>query len=246
MQEDFADIFGEYYAQFRGQASSIPVYGDREYTQGIRLGNSAIRKWERADGVIWRELMTLASLQNTTILPVANKTIVSGTTSYTAPTNMRKPPGKVRFYSGSSYHDVKVIEPYEVNDMAEDASYVVFYGGANTGFTMVITSGLSTQYNGWLVDYPYVKKATLLSTSADPSTTVPEMSDINFMIQEMLASRYANARNGFGYKTAKADSTAALRNMRTENDSGTYDSIDILKGASGWGSPSGNSSGITL
>ena len=55
---NFSEIFEEYYTIFRGQNSNIPVSGDREYDTAIQLGNNAIRKWDRADGVEWKELRT--------------------------------------------------------------------------------------------------------------------------------------------------------------------------------------------
>lgn len=257
MQETFADIFAEYYSLFRGQAASIPSgLEDREYLQGIRVYNSAIRVWERADGTLWRELMTTYqangaaqwALDLTTDAEAADPRlpIASGTLTYAMPRNMRKPPGKVRFFNGSSYHDVPVIEPKDVSKFTNLGGYVIFYGGANSGYIMTLSNGLDVSSSGWSIDFPYVKSATKLSTTVDPAGVIPECSDVGFLVQQMLASRYANARNGFAYKVAKADATQALANMRIENDSGGYDSMNVLTGGSGWGAPSGVDSGITL
>ena len=84
---NFGQIFEEYYTIFRGQNSNIPVSGDREYETAVQLANNAIRKWDRADGVEWRELWTTALVDGS-----ADLTTASGTTEYAAPTNMRKPP----------------------------------------------------------------------------------------------------------------------------------------------------------
>lgn len=257
MQETFADIFAEYYSLFRGQAASIPSgLDDREYLQGIRVYNNAIRVWERADGTLWRDLMTTyqaegarqwaLDLASNPAAPDPRLIITGGTLTYAMPRNMRKPPGKVRLYSGNGYHDVPVIEPKDVSKFTSLGGYIVFYGGANQGYIMTLSTGLDVSSNGRMIDFPYVKSATKLSTTVDPAAVVPECSDVNFLVQQMLASRYANARNGFGYKVAKADATTALANMRIENDSGGYDSMNVLTGGSGWGAPSGFDSGITL
>lgn len=233
---DFAEINEEYYAIFRGQASSIPVFTDREYKLAIRLANNAIRKWERADGTLWRELKDMLQLQNLTIAPALTKVVVSGTTSYATPSNMRKPPSKVSFFNGTSQVWYPVIKIHELENFPELTSTVAFIGSANSGYTMYIGSQTSIDYNGYSIDYMYNKKATMFSTATDPAAEIPEMSDPNFIIHEMVASRYANARNGFGYKVAKADATTALMNMRIENDSGDYNSTEVPHNSGSWGS----------
>lgn len=226
-QYTFADIFNEYYTLYRGQGSNIPVFGDREYTIGIHLANNAVKKWERADGVLWRELIN--TLQNASD---GTKTISSGLVSYTAPTDMRKPPAFIRLYTGdgTNYHDIPVVDPEEHKDVSPTASIAYFLGGAGAGYTMKIPQQIATNYNGYSIDYIYTKKATLFRTDTTPAAVVPQMSDPNFMIQEMVASRAAQSRNGFLYKVAKADATTALQNMKIENNSGTYGHTWKLKG----------------
>lgn len=232
---EFSEIFDEYFSLFRGQAANIPVFGDREFDTGIRYCNSAIKSWERADGMLWRELIDTAASQSLTVLPLAAKTIASNTLSYAAPTNMRKPPAFVRFYSGTNYFDVPTQRPQNAKDYSDTSSIVWFKGGANAGYTMIIGSNLATQYNGWLIDYIYVKKATLLSTTQDPSTTVIEMSDPNYAINKMLYRRYIPAKNGSGIKTADREVGICLINMKIEDSSGTYGNADRLALDSGWG-----------
>lgn len=224
---NFGSIFAEYFAQFRGQGTSIPVFGDREYTLGIYLGNSAIRKWDRVDGQLWRELIVTAGEQTTTVWATADRT-VDGTTA-TPPNNMRKPPAFVRFSNGNSTFDVTVVPPQEAKDYNDTSSIIWFEGGANTGYTMHIGGNLADQYDGWTIDYVYVKKPTLLTVTPTPASTVVEMSDPGFMIQTMVATRARSARNGFLYKTAIADAKEALLNMKIENDSGVWGNSDRMR-----------------
>ena len=63
------------------------------------------------------------------------------------------------------------------------------------------------------------------------------MSDPNFAIQYMLASRFQNTRNGFGYKTAKFEADTALANMKIENNSGVYGNSESAVADGGWGAP---------
>lgn len=233
----FSEIFEEYFVQFRGQASSIPTYPDREFKTAIGLGNAGIRTWDRVDGQIWRELIVTAGEQSTDVWASNNRT-VTGTT-LTPPNNMRKPPAFVQFSNGVSSFEITVVPPQEQKDYSDQSSTIWFEGGANTGFVMHISDLIAQQYNGWTINYVYVKKPTLLSTTQDPSTTVVEMSDPNFLIQDMLRRRFRSGRNGFGYKTADADCKTALLNMKIENDSGVWGNSDrmrdLLINGQGWG-----------
>lgn len=225
-QLTFGDIFNEFYTLYRAQGSDIPVFGDREYTTGIHLGNNAIKKWERADGIEWRELQN--TLQNGD-----GGTISSGTTEYDAPSDMRKPPAFIRL--GSSF--VPVIDPQEVK-LHTDTSYAYFLGGASSNFTMVIPDGLSSTYDGQDIDYLYQQKATLLRTDVTPAATVPQMSDPNFMIQDMLAARFLQSRNGMGYNVAREEADRALANMKVQNNTGTFAHPSVMPSTSaGWGAP---------
>lgn len=234
---DFSEIYAEYFSQFRGQGSSIPSFGDREYTTGIYLGNAAIRKWDRVDGQLWRELITTAGEQVVGTWAAADRLIEDGTTTYTPPNNMRKPPAFVRIGSTNGYSDIPVIPPQDAKDYSDTSSIIWFSGGANTGYTMHVGSNLATQLDGQTVDYVYVKKPTMLTIGTTPAAIIVEMSDPGFMIQEMLAARFRSSRNGFGYKTAIADAKTALLNMKIENDSGVWGNSDRLKGIldNGWG-----------
>ena len=229
----FEEIFDEYFVQFRGQATSVPTFSDREYKTAIRLGNNAIRTWDRVDGQLWRELIVTAQEQSTTVWATINRT-VSGSTM-TPPNNMRKPPAFVMI--GTSW--IPVTPPQEAKDYSDNSSYIWFEGGANTGYTMHLGGDIATQLAGQSIDYVYIKKPTLLTTATTPAAIVVEMSDPNFMIQQMLSNRARIARNGLLYKTASADAKSALLNMKIENDSGVWGNSDrqrdlIMKGQ-GWG-----------
>lgn len=236
---NFDEIFREYYTLYRGQASKIPVFGDREYTTGIILGNAAIKKWERADGILWKELYkTLADDA------VAVKVVDGVTTAYVAPTDMMNPPGWVSI-NGSQY---TVIPTQDISVYTGEQSRVVWFtGDAQNGFTMHMPAGVASANDTYTIDYPYYKKATQLPVATTPAAIIPEMSDPTFMIQDMLASRAQQARNGFVFKAAKAESTAALANMKIKNDSGTYHNTQNMRDSgSGWGVPRNNFNDIRL
>ena len=232
---NFTEIFTEYYSMYRGQGTSIPVFGDREYTVAIPLANNAIRKWDRADGSLWRELFVRATDQTTVDWATADRTLVDGTVSYAAPTNMRKPPRKVFFYLSGDYFEVPVIEPEKMAGLSELSRAVSFLGGANTGYTMYITAALATQYAGRSIDYLYFKKPTMFTIATTPAAIVPEMSDPNFIIQDMLVTRHTQSKNGFGVKVADREAKIALVNMKIEQSSGVPGQSDNWGVANDWG-----------
>lgn len=233
----FDEIFREYYVLYRGQATKIPAFLDREYTTAIILANAAIKKWERADGILWKELYTTLSEDG----PL---TISASTTTYDAPTNMMNPPGWVSI-GGSQF---QVIPTQDVSVYTSSSSRVVWFtGNPNSGFTLRMTTETANSNAGKVIDFPYYKRATQLSLVKSPAAVKPDMSDPSFMVQDMLASRAQQARNGFVFKAAKAESTAALANMKIKNDSGTYHNVQNLRNAgAGWGIPQNNFNDIRL
>jgi hypothetical protein len=141
---------------------------------------------------------------------------------------MRKPPRKVFLYTGSEYDDVPVHGPEKLAGLSELSNAVVFLGSANTGYTMHMTAALADQLDGRGIDYLYFRKPVKLATATDPSATEIDMSDPNFAIQDMLVSRFTNARNGFGVNVASREAKAALINMKIENSSGVPGQSDNL------------------
>lgn len=224
------EIHDEYYAQFRGQGDSLPAFGNREFTLGLHLLRSAIKKWERADGQLWRELISSLSAEKT-----INPTFIDllSTRIVTAPSNMRKPPAWVFFTKpDGTVVRHKVVEPQDGS-----VDNVWFEGGAETGFKMHVGEQAAPTLIGSTFDYRYYKKAKLPSITVNPSSETIEMSDPNFAIQYMLASRFQNTRNGFGYKTAKFEADTALANMKIENNSGVYGNSESAVADGGWGAP---------
>jgi len=233
----FSEVFPEYYALYRGQATAVPVWPNPEYKVAIQLANAAIKIWDRTDGILWRELVTSLGVQKVISPEYVN---VLSSISTAAPLNMRKPPAFVRFTSPNGrITDVKVSLPENAAGIntTRSSGNIWFIGGASTGFTMQMEPTLFDTLTGSTFDYVYIKKPTLLTTLADPKDIVIDMSDPTFLVQKMLAFRFQNSRNGFGYKTADSDATGALANMKLENYSGTYGDTESSIADSGWGTP---------
>lgn len=215
---NYDDIFAEYYPLYRGQAT-VPASTDREYLLGIPLANNAIRRWDRADGVLWEELFTSNQQQGSD--GEGTLTLDLTLTSQVGPTNMRKPGSYVQLTdptNAQNFRRFPVIAPSETYAQGSNSMYAYFEGSANTGVWALFLNGTYTQYSDWLIDYPYYKKPTLFTPGGGE---VADMSDPNFIIQSMLQSRFVNSRNGFAYSDSKANATDALRNMVIENNSGS-------------------------
>lgn len=182
------EIHDEFYAQFRGQGDSLPNYGNREFTLGMHLLRGAIRKWERSDGQLWRELIKSAVSQTVQVWANSARTVTGA--SAAAPNNMRKPPAFVFFkHLDGRIDSFKVKQPQDADERS-----VWFEGGANTGYTMYIGANVLAGLTGCEINYRYHKKADLPSSTADPSAMLIEMSDPNFAVQYMLAARFQNTR----------------------------------------------------
>jgi hypothetical protein len=218
---NFNEIFEEYYTIFRGQNSNVPAAGEREFETAVQLANNAIRKWDRADGVEWNELWTTAQLDGS-----GDLLTVADTTEYIAPSNMRKPPAFITIGTRSRVPVISAEKAQLYGNVS--SAYAYFTGSANTGYFLNFENGTTF---GDAIDYTYLKKPTLMTSP----TSKPDMSDPNFMIQDMLATRFMENRNSFAYKIAKQEATVALQNMKIESISGTEGNSANLGGGGGWG-----------
>lgn len=219
MAVTFNDIFPEYFTLYRGQATNIPGSSDPEYKIALQLANNAVRKWDRADGQEWNVLWT--TLSDTDIPRI----IKAGVVDYSI-TDMRKPPKQITI-DGSR---VAVIEPEQV-DMVASTNVALFTGSASVGFTLHLKA-VTDDMVGKAIDFIYLRKPNIITNGE----SIIDMSDPSFMIHDMLASRFTNARNGFAVKVHKQEALTSLQNMKVEDMSGTYGNSDNLGSyGSGWG-----------
>lgn len=216
MATTFNDIFPEYFTLYRGQATNIPTASDPEYKIALQLANNSAKKWERADGVEWNELWSNLS-------DAASPTLVqAGVYDYPI-TGMRKPPKKVLFRHSTGSTERAVIKPEQVDMYSTSSGFAYFTGSASQGYTLHL-SGDITSLVGYEIDFTYQRRVTPITSGA----SVIDMSDPNFLIHDMLAARFTNARNGFAVKVHKQEANVALQNMKIQNNTGTYGNSDNL------------------
>lgn len=226
---DFADLFAEYYVQFRGD-SQVPGATDPEWAMAVQYGNTAIRRWAHVDAEEWDELWTTAVTEGFT--ETYTGTDASPTiTVYDCPDNMEKPGGFVQMTDpvSGSYIQINVTKLQDIQFQSYSAPYAHFIGNAQQGFQLVLNFSGSSN-NGWTIDFPMYKKPTYYDASlvADGSgnvnedgSTITEVPDSSFIINYILTYRFRSTRNFPAYQTAKSDAETALKGMQLKNGTGT-------------------------
>lgn len=228
---DFDEIFEAYYTQYRTEAS-IPNSSDDEYAIALPLANEAVSRWQNYDGTYWKELYS--TLQTAVD---GDKTIVSNTYLYDAPTNMREAGGFVHLLdptTRSTRMRIPIIEPQDAQFKGDNSKYCFFTGNFSLGFTLHLNPTPDASLVGCLIEYVYYTKATRFSTGGAQTT---EMGDPYFMVHRMLANRFRGSRNPY-YQSAKNDAEDALKTMQMTNNSGNW--ADPWKLADNSGSSWGN------
>lgn len=209
---NYDTIFAQYYTAYRAEAT-IPDVTDDEYTIGMRFANDAIRRWRGFDNTYWRELFT-TSVANSTGGVI---TTTANDATYAAPTAMQEPGGFVRLLNsnGTVNKNIPIINPNEAQFRSQEANVAYFTGDPSNGFTLNFNNAPDT--SGLTILYDYYKTPTLITTG----TSKPEMSDPNFIVNYMLASRFRASRNPY-YGAAKRDAENMLGQMKMANDSGSW------------------------
>lgn len=225
----FTNIFTAYYQMFRGEAQ-VPASTDDEYVLALTLANRALNRWANYDGVYWRELWTTNQTDGT-----GDQVIVTGQTDYAAPTNMREAGGliQIKDSDGNIRTTYPIIEVNEIQFKAQNASYAYFTGNPSGGFTLHLNTAPEASIDGMDIEYAYYKKPTEYVAGS----SVSEVSNPYFVIHNMLADRFQIERNYGSYQIAKRDAEEFLKNMKQDNDSGTWANPFSLPDNSGsaWG-----------
>jgi hypothetical protein len=236
MAMTFQDVYTGFYTRYLGDQLVTFDIADPEYAIAIQHYNTAVRRWENVDGVLWDELWTTlqASTQSS---PVLVKTYTSGTTTYAAPTDMSEPGGYITLGGPTSpTFRIPIVDSQDIQALSNSAPYAYYTGDRHNGYTLHINTGSSdAQYNGYAIDYPYYKKATYLTT-AEIGTTVVQMRDPEFAISTMLSLRFGESRNYPSQQVADRDAAQSLASMEVRNAMGTpHNTWTVADYGPGWG-----------
>jgi hypothetical protein len=225
-------ILNAVYALYEGDTENWETTSD-EYLAGRVYCNVAINRWERLEGIRWRDLFTTLSAAAD-----GDKTLTAGDYDYDCPSDFRFVAGGVRTIdtSGNSTY-FNVIPPEKVAQMDDTSgNWCYFTGSVKDGFILHFNPDL-TLSTGHTIAYEYYKSATTFTET----TSVSEMSDPYFIVYFVLSRFFEN--DGEDGKAMKAfqEAEARLDQMRTENmimALDTEDNIDELnntRGTSGFG-----------
>lgn len=209
----FDDIFQAYYTLYRLEAET-PASTDDEYTIALELSKEAINRWENYENTYWKELF--GTLQTATD---GTNTITSGTTDYSAPTDMKEAGGfvKIKNSDGNTITTYPIIEPQEAQFKGDSTVYSYFTGNPSDGFTLHLNPAPTSSTDGMDIDYVYYKVATELATGSDTT----ECPNSYFIVHRMLYNRFRGSRNPY-LNTALRDGEDTLKTMKMANDSGTW------------------------
>lgn len=199
-----------------------PTSSDDEYLIRLDLINQAIGKWEGSD-VFWDELWTTYTHGAT----------VSGTKTYTiTATDLRYLGGAVQLTLNGSTTYIPVISAEEYQAYAGETRVAYITGNVSAGWTLNLgwtpTTGDGTY--GATISFNYYKYATRFTTSSN-STDKPEMSDPNYIIYDVAATKSLLESKNNQFSIFSTEAGKALDNMRILNDlhpSNNRDSISDL------------------
>lgn len=217
----FEELFGIFYTKYRGEESP-PTSTDPEWEIAVRNYNDALMRMAHFDDTKWEFLY--GTLQGSAqVSPALDRTLTTGDTTHTAPTDMAEPGGFMTFIdSNSNRINYQVVQPYEVQAMSQNSQFGYFTGDRNTGFVLNLNVAPTATENGYGLDYTYYKKPTLLDPDTEAGTSVIAGGDPAFYYNHMLAQRFLDSRNFPAYQIAKRDAEEALKGMKLKNNSGTH------------------------
>lgn len=190
--------------------SDTPAAIDDEWTVRINLINQAIGKWESSD-VHWDELWTSYT---------HNTVVVAADTDYVLTiADLRFPGGfiKLSLNGGDTY--IQVVSPEEYQRYQMEARCVYFTGNPSTGYTLNLgwTPVAGDGTVGATIKFPYYKYATRF-TSSSLTTAKPEMSDPNFLVYDVAATKSLLESKNNQFSVFSTDAEASMNNMRIMND----------------------------
>jgi len=199
------------------------------YLTRLKRVEMAIRNWEKEEGVFWNELFT--SLANASD---GDKTIVSGTSEYSTPSDFVFPVGYLRLVDSSGNSNYyKLIKPGDVQ-VFDKSSAKVWYvtGNKSSGFTIHVLPSPGSDDNGKTISYEYYKDATIPTSTSD----VIEMSDPMYIVYWAASEELKEENPGVSDYYMQV-AINKLNAMKTANDTPVWwQEIGVKDVYSGFGS----------
>lgn len=221
------DILKQIHTLVEGN-TDYPSSTEDLYLTRVKRVELAIRNWANEEGVLWNELfVSLADASD------GDKTVVSGTSEYSAPSDFVFPVGYLRLTkSGSSPIYYALIKPGDVQ-MYDNSSDKIWYvtGNKKTGYTIHINPTPGDNEDGYTIQYEYYKEPFIPSNSTD----VIEMSDPTY-IAYWAAAEEIEEENPTLYDYYTQIAINKLNAMKLKNDISTWwQQSGPMEGYSGFG-----------
>lgn len=194
--ESYDDIFSAMYTLYRAEAT-VPTSSDDEYTIGMRFANEALYRWANYDGTYWRELFETNQNDGS-----GSQTIVTNTTTYAAPTNMKEAGGliKIKNSQGNTVYTYPIIQPQEAQFKGYDSTYAfftnspVYYTTGTASQSDTTVTGIGTSWTSAMEGMQFVfvtgQTATITAVASSTSLTVS-------VSQTVTSSTYRILTKGF-------------------------------------------------
>lgn len=216
------EILQAVYAMLEGDTSYWETTSD-EYLAGRAYCNSAINRWERLEGIRWRELY--ATLTDSLVGLGGDKTLTAGTYSYDCPSDFKFLLGHVRTVDTSGNSTYYTVIPVERISKMDDSltNWCYITGNPKDGYDLHFNPDL-TLTTGHTIAYEYYKTATTFTATS----SVNEMSDPYFIVYFVLSRFYNNDGEDGKSAIAFQEAEARLDQMKTENMIGTLESSDEI------------------
>jgi len=187
--------------------NQVPSTTDEDYLVRRSYLNDAIRQWEQQG--MWRSLIgTLTSASDGT------KTTTSGTSTYSAPTDFKRPVGFLRITDSEgseTYYENLPIEKVQLFDNDTTSRFYYITGNDQDGYTINIHGTPTT--TGLTINYEYYKHADTLTATTDKF----EMSDPYYAIYYALAQLFAGDGQGDRSTLALVEANDKLKVMKRNN-----------------------------
>lgn len=218
----FETLFGLFYTKYRGEEKP-PSTTDPEWQIAVRNYNSALDRLESYDDTRWDFLKTFLQ-QSTQVSPVLDRTLTTGDSTFTAPTDMLFPGGifwKIGT-DGKRRGALQVRKPEDVGLLSASTDWGYFTGNQYAGYTFRLGDTVTSSENGMGLDYLYYKKLTRLDPDTEDGTSTIAGAASEFFACYLAAQRFLDSRNFPAYQVMKRDSEEALKQMKLRNNSGDY------------------------
>ncbi|TWW09819.1 hypothetical protein E3A20_10510 [Planctomyces bekefii] len=207
--------------------SDSPATTDDEWTIRLNLINQSIGKWEGSQDIFWDELWTTY----THATPVAD----SDSDYVLTATDLRYPGGFVKLTLDGSTNWVEVISPEEAQRYRADTRAVYFTGNPSAGWTLNLcwTPATGDGTVGATISFPHYKYATRF-TSASATTAKPEMSDPNYIVYDVAATKSLLESKNNQFSVFSGNAADCMDTMRVMNDikpnyqNNNVDDVDAL------------------